>query len=291
MLGVDLADVTLRQQDEPVLDRISLHLTAGRVHGLLGPTGAGKSALLSVIAGYLPPTSGTVLIGGRPLTAEGVLTDQVDLVRSGTFPSGSGLVADALTFTASVRPHWSGDFAQRLRHRFGLPLERPLSQLSEGERSAVRAILNLAARTPVTLLDECCTGMDAHMRDVFLDELLADLMAQPRTLVIATHLIDEIGPLFDDVIVLDRGAVAYHEPVDSLGRQGTSVIGPSYRVDAFVDGLAVVDEQELGPTKSVAVNGALTPAQRDRAFSQGLDLAPIGMRQLLPHLVQGQGGT
>ncbi|MFE9245754.1 ATP-binding cassette domain-containing protein [Nocardiopsis sp. NPDC006938] len=283
MHDVLLDDVTLEQYGARLLDGVSLHLEGGRVHGLIGPSGSGKSTLLSMIAGFVPPTRGTVLVGGRPVTPESLVGERVGLVR-GMYPDDPVSVRDTLTFAASLRPDWCQEFAVRLMRRFGIPLDRPLSRLSHGERSAVSATLGLAARTPVTLLDECCTGMDAHMRDVFLDEVLSDLMLRPRTLVVATHLVEELGQLFDDVVMLDGGAVVFAESMDALGEHGTSVIGPSRSVDSFVSGLTVTDERELGPVKAAAVPGRLTESQRARAFEHRLDLAPIGLRDLMSQL-------
>jgi ABC-2 type transport system ATP-binding protein len=288
MHDVRLTDVTLDQNGVRILDGISLHLEGGRVHGLIGPSGSGKSTLLSMIAGFVPPTEGTVLVGGRPVTPESLVGERVGLVR-GMYPDGPVSVRDTLDFSASLRPDWCEECALRLMRRFGIPLDRPLSRLSHGERSAVGATLGLAARTPVTVFDECCMGMDPHMRDVFLDEVLSDLMAQPRTLVIATHLVEDLGQIFDDVVVLDHGAVVFQESMDALGAHGTSVIGPSGSVDSFVAGMAVTDEHELGPVKAAAVPGSFTESQRASAAEHQLDLAPIGLRDLLSQLIERPG--
>ncbi|GHC96425.1 ABC transporter [Nocardiopsis terrae] len=291
MSGVELDGVTLRDQDATILDRISLRLESGRVHGVLGPSGAGKSSLLSLIAGFSPATCGTVRVGGRPLGVGGVIiTEQVGLVRGHLVPDPASRVEDTLAFTASLRSHWCDQVALRLLDRFRIPLGAPLSRLSQGELSAVGTVLGLAARTPVTLLDECCTGMDARMRDVFLDELLADLMVYPRTVVIATQLIQEVGPLFDDVVVLDRGRVLLHERVGDLQSHGTCVTGAVEQVDDLVRGLPQLDERELGPAKSVVVYGPLSEERLALARELGLDLSPIGLPELMAHLVEDTHG-
>ena len=77
--------------------------------------------------------------------------------------------------------------------------------MSQGQRSALGVILGLASRCPLTIFDESYLGMDAPSRYAFYDELLADYLAYPRTIVLSTHLIEEVSSLFEEVVIIDRG--------------------------------------------------------------------------------------
>ena len=81
-------------------------------------------------------------------------------------------------------------------------------------------IVGLAARTPVTLFDEAHLGMDAPSRAAFHDELLADFMARPRTIVVSTHLIDELSPLFEEVVIVDDGRLVLQDETEALRARG-----------------------------------------------------------------------
>jgi ABC-2 type transport system ATP-binding protein len=139
------------------------------------------------------------------------------------------------------------------------------------------------------MFDESHLGMDPSSRYAFYDELLADFAAQPRTVIISTHLVDEMSALFEDILVLDKGRLVLHEPADELRTRGSSITGPAEAVDQFTDrftdGLTVLGQQRLGRTKSVTVFGVLDDAAREAAAAD-LDIGPLGLQDLFVHLTQ-----
>lgn len=291
--AIEVEDLQLRYGDVTAIDGLTLRLAGDGIHGLLGRNGAGKSSLLSVLAGFRKPTSGTARIGGRAVFEDAAATGDVCLVR------GSGdtvhewpedRVEDALGFAERLRPHWDGAYAAALVERFGLPPRARVGALSRGQRSALGATLGLAARAPVTLFDESHLGMDAPTRVAFADELLADYAAHPRTVVLSTHLIDEASALFGEVAIIDRGRLLLQEEADALRARGAEITGPADVVERFVDGLRVLGDRRLGRTASVMVYGELDDAQRARARDEGLDLGPVSLQDLFVHLTEPAGG-
>lgn len=291
--AIEVEDLQLRYGDVTALDGLTVTLSGGGIHGLLGRNGSGKSSLLSVLAGFRKPTAGSARIGGRAVFEDAAVTGDVCLIR------GSGdtvhewpedRVEDALRFAARVRPQWDAAYAAALVERFGLPPRARVGQLSRGQRSALGATLGLASRAPVTLFDESHVGMDAPTRTVFAQELLDDYLAQPRTIVLSTHLIDEASALFGEVAVIDRGRLVLQEEADAMRARGAEVTGPTEAVDRFVDGLRVLDCKRLGHTASATVYGELDDAQRARARGEGLDLGPVSLQQLFVHLTEPTGG-
>jgi ABC-2 type transport system ATP-binding protein len=146
------------------------------------------------------------------------------------------------------------------------------------------AVLGLAARAPLTILDEVYLGMDAAARTTFYRELLADYLAHPRTIILSTHLIEEAADLFEQVVILDRGRVVLHEEADVLRGRGVTVTGPAAAVDAFVAGRTVLSEQSLGGVRAATLYGRLDDADAGRARAAGLTLGPVGIQDLFVHL-------
>src|SRR6201746_2103618 len=97
---------------------------------------------------------------------------------------------------------------------FRLPTNRRIKKLSRGQLSAVGVIVGLASRAPLTFFDEPYLGLDAVARQLFYDRLLADYAEHPRTVVLSTHLIDEISNLLENVLVLDHGRLTLDAPAD-----------------------------------------------------------------------------
>jgi ABC-2 type transport system ATP-binding protein len=137
------------------------------------------------------------------------------------------------------------------------------------------------------MFDEPHLGMDAPARYTFYDELLADYIAHPRTIVVSTHLIDEASSLFERVLIIDHGRLVAHEPADELLSRGAELTGTAAAVDAVTVGRRVVHERSLGATKSAVV---LEPIDELRAAATdaGVDLAPLPMQDLFIHLTSAE---
>ena len=285
-LPVQVEDLTLRYGATTALDRLSLTLTAGKIYGLLGRNGSGKTSLLSVLAAFRRASGGAVRIGGEDPYENPRITRQICLIRE----SGD-VVAErchrVLAFARRLRPHWDQAYAERLVERFGLPLRKQVGRLSRGQRSALGCVLGLASRAPLTMFDESHLGMDAPSRYIFYEELLRDYAAHPRTIIVSTHLIEEFGPLFEEVLIIDQGRLLAHDETDALRTRGAAIVGPDAAVDRFTSDLTVVTERRLGGTRSATVDGPLTPAQRRRAEAEGLQVEPVPLQDLFVHLTNG----
>ncbi|MGW0063406.1 ATP-binding cassette domain-containing protein [Streptosporangium sandarakinum] len=286
-MRIDVQDLVLCYGETTALDGLSFTLESGKIYGLLGRNGSGKSSLTSVLAAFRRQTSGEALVDGRPVFENADLTRRIGLVRDEGEAITIGTVEDALYFAEWLRPSWDADYARSLLETFGIPPKANVKTMSKGQRSALGVVVGLASRTPLTMFDEAHLGMDAPSRQAFHDALLADYMAHPRTFILASHLIEEAAPLFEEVLIIDRGRLVVHEDAGTLLSRGVSVIGPAARVDAFTAGLTVLDAKDLGPTRSAMVYGELDDARRREAAEAGLELGPVAMQELFVHLTGG----
>ena len=266
-MTVRTAGLTRHYGSVTALDGVDVELADGAVHGLLGRSGAGKTTLQRILAGQEFPGGGTVTGPGGG----------VCLVREDQPHPDTWRVADALRAAALLQPHWSPELAADLLDRFGLPADRRVEQLSRGMRSMLGAVIGLASRAPLTLLDEPYLGLDAVARAVLSDALIADYAEHPRTIVLSTHLIDEVAHLLEHVVVLDRGRVVLDADADDLRRRAVTVSGPHDAVERFVAGAGELHRESLGPTLRVTVVGA--PA----TVPAGLEVAPVSLQQLIVH--------
>jgi ABC-2 type transport system ATP-binding protein len=288
-LSVEVKDLTIRFGETLAVDGLTLKLAGGKIYGLLGRNGSGKTTLLSAIAAFRPATSGTVLVDGAEPFENAAVTRQICFVRDRVDAHETDTVSAALRMARALRPNWDEDYAQALVERFGLSPKKRIGSLSRGAKSALSVTLGLATRAPLTILDEAYLGMDAPSRYAFYDELLADYMAHPRTIIISTHLIEEVGSLFEEIVIIDEGRLVAHDETESLRARGVSVTGPAEAVAAFTAGRTVLGDQRLGGTRSTTVFGQLTDEERATARAAGLDLGPVGLQDLFVHLTAKEG--
>jgi ABC-2 type transport system ATP-binding protein len=290
MTDIEVTGLGMRFDTVDALTDVSFSLSGAKIYGLLGRNGAGKTTLLSILAGYERQTAGTVLVDGEPVFENATATAKTCLIRgTGDAAVPAVSVRDLIDFAGRLRPGWDAKYANTLLDLFEVPRGPQAKALSHGKRCALGVTIGLASRAPVTIFDESYLGLDAPSRYAFYDTLLADVLEHPRTVIISTHLIEEVGTLFEDVLILDEGRLLLHETAETLRASGSAVTGDATLVDSFTLGLEVLGEKTLGRTKSAMVYGPLDEKRRAQAREVGLDLDPIALQDLFVHLTSGSG--
>lgn len=281
MSVVSLQGVTKRYGETRAVDDVSFDLHENRIHGLLGRNGAGKSTAMRMLTGQEVPTSGRIRVfGENPYEHADVLQRVCFIKESQRYPD-IFIARHALEAAAMVFPNWDQDFADRLVDEFRLPLKQRVRKLSRGQLSSVGVIIGLAARAPLTLFDEPYLGLDAVARQAFYDHLIADYAEHPRTIVLSTHLIDEVADIIEHVTVIDRGRIVMDDSSENLRSQAVTVSGPTRAVEQFSDGHDVLHREDLGGFTRVLVAGV--PSERDTA---SLQVEPVSLQQLVVRTTQ-----
>lgn len=287
-MTVEWKAITKQYRSHHALRGVTATLAGNKIIGLLGRNGSGKTSLLSMMKGLIRPTAGTVLVQGQAPYENSGLARQICFVRDSRMVYGFMKARDALGMAASAWPNWDQAYARVLAERFELPLDTKVQHLSRGMESALGAILGLASRAPLTLLDETYIGMDAHARYLFYEELLADYIRFPRMFILSTHLIEEVGKLFEEVVIIDQGKLILHEPVERLLMKAYFVTGTEADVDRFTEGQRVLHAFGGGSLKSAAVFGEMTESRRKLAALYHLEVRPVPLQDLAVHLTSRQ---
>lgn len=284
---VEVTGLSKRFKDVVALDDVSITLHEHAIHGLLGRNGAGKTTLMQLLTGQDFPAHGTVRVfGEHPVENSGVLRRICFIKESQKYPEN--FTAKHVLRSASwFYEGWDQGFADQLVEEFRLPLKREVKKLSRGQLSAVGVIVGLASRAPLTFFDEPYLGLDAVARQLFYDRLLEDYAEHPRTVVLSTHLIDEVANLLERVILIDQGRILIDDEAENARRAATTVAGRADAVDAFTAGRAVLHRSGLGGLSAVTVRGAITPEDRAAAERAGLDLSPVSLQDLVVRTTSG----
>ncbi|KXF48638.1 ABC transporter ATP-binding protein [Rhodococcus sp. SC4] len=267
--------------DFVALDGIDFSLQENKIYGLLGRNGAGKTTLMQILTGQEFQTSGVVEIFGQdPHENSRVLTDVCFVKESQKYPDDFR-VGHVLATARHLLPHWNEELAQTLLEDFDLPLCRKVKKLSRGMTSALGVTVGLASRAPLTLFDEPYLGLDAVARHLFYDRLLADYAEHPRTVVLSTHLIDEVSDLIEHVILIDKGRIVLDEDTDALREGAVVVSGLAPLVADFTSNKTVLHRESLGNHERATVQASLSDSERDRAMDDGLHFEPLSLQQLV----------
>ncbi|MDG4828700.1 ABC transporter ATP-binding protein [Solwaraspora sp. WMMD1047] len=287
---VTVNDLTKRYKGVTALDRVSFTLTENRIYGLLGRNGAGKTTLMQILTAQNFASSGEVAVfGAHPYENERVLSRTCFIKESQTYPQNLR-VEHALRAAGLIYPNWDDELARSLLAEFQLPARRNVRKLSRGMLSTLGIIIGLASRAPLTFFDEPYLGLDAVARQLFYDHLLADYTQHPRTIVLSTHLIDEVSDLIEHILLIDRGRLLLDEDAESLRGQVLTVAGPVDAVDDFAGTGTELHRVLLGGTARATVRGPFGQAGRDRARSLGLTVEAASLQELVVRLTTAHNG-
>jgi ABC-2 type transport system ATP-binding protein len=277
---IEARGLTKNYRSVTAVDDATFSIEENTICGLLGRNGAGKTTIMQLLTGQEFATAGEVRVFGQsPVENASVLQRTSFIKESQKYPDD---FQPRHVFTSApwFFPRWDAEFAERLIDDFRVPLKRRIKKLSRGQLSSIGVIVGLASRAPITFFDEPYLGLDAVARQIFYDRLLEDYAENPRTIILSTHLIDEVSNLLEHVLLIDEGRIILDQDAESLRGSATTVVGTRTAVDAFVEGREIIHREHLGGLASVTV-GRLGAAERDAATAAGLELSAVSLQQLI----------
>ncbi|GGH84060.1 ABC-2 type transport system ATP-binding protein [Pullulanibacillus pueri] len=285
---VDIHNLTKSYGKDIAVKDVSFSIESNKICGLLGRNGAGKTTIMHMITAQLFPTSGDLKIfDERPYENRDVLNKICFIKESQKYPPNF-CVHDVLEVAATLFPNWDQRFAKRLLKDFNLPRKRRIKKLSRGMLSSVGIIIGLASRAPLTIFDEPYLGLDAVARNLFYNHLIEDYADHPRTILLSTHLIDEVSKILEQVMVIDKGELIINEEADSLRGSAYAVAGLATKVDAFIQGKKVINKpHSLGGFTSAVIMDTPKFEDRKQADLLGLNITSVSIQELIVHLTGG----
>ncbi|MCS5734800.1 ABC transporter ATP-binding protein [Herbiconiux daphne] len=277
---VEVSHLTKNFRSVTAVDDVSFTVEENMIYGLLGRNGAGKTTLMQLLTGQDFATRGDIRVFGENPVENAPVLQLVSFIKESQKYPDDFKPKHVLKSAPWFFPFWDADFAERLIDDFRLPLNRRIKKLSRGQLSSIGVIVGLASRAPLTFFDEPYLGLDAVARQIFYDRLLEDYGEHPRTVILSTHLIDEVSNLLEHVLVIDEGKIIVDQDADTLRGSATTVVGTRTAVDAFVADREVLHRDYVGGLASVTV-GRLGQAERLEAADAGLELSPVSLQQLI----------
>ena len=207
--------------NKKILKGIDLQLEEGRIIGLLGKNGTGKSTLLKLINDLLTLDGGEILFQGKPIGVES--KKRISFLSERTYLDKSMKVSQVIDFFKDFYEDFDAEKAKILLKDLSLDENMRLSKMSKGMQEKVQLVLVMSRKADLYILDEPLGGVDPATRDYILDTILTNFNPGASVLI-STHLISDIERILDDVIFIDDGKIALMENCDELReKEGCSV--------------------------------------------------------------------
>lgn len=200
-----------------VLQDVSLEISPGTVHGLVGENGAGKTTLLRHLLGLLKPQSGSIRIFGHDPAKEPVpVLSRVGYLSEDRDMPDWMYFRDLLEFTAPFYPNWDMEYAMKLTGDFGLDPLQKVSRYSRGQRAQAGLILAVSHHPELLILDEPSSGLDPIVRRDILREVIHTVTQKGHTVLFSSHILTEVEQVSDNVTLISQGKCLLTGRLDDL---------------------------------------------------------------------------
>ncbi|MFC4022338.1 ABC transporter ATP-binding protein [Oceanobacillus longus] len=211
---ITLTDVTKRYGSKRALDQVNLELTPGKLIGLVGENGSGKSTTLKLIAGLNHPTKGEIKVNGNKVNRR--IAQSVSYLSELDEYYRFFNVRQSIAFYASQFADFDEEKAYEILKFMKLNPNDKLKHLSKGNRGRLKMVLSLSRNVPVILMDEPLSGLDPMVRNSIVKGLISFIDLEKQLVLITTHEIRELENVLDEVIAIKDGSVVGHHNVEQL---------------------------------------------------------------------------
>ena len=212
--------------DKQVLKDINLKIPKGKIIGLLGKNGTGKTTLIKLINNLLTPTSGEILINGKNPGVES--KEIISYLPEKTYIDREMKVKDAIKYFKEFYKNFDSEKAKKLLKDLDLDINTKISKMSKGMQEKLQLILVMSRNAELYILDEPLGGVDPATRDYILDTILSNF-CDGASVIISTHLIADIERILDEVIFIDKGEIIVTSSADELRNKEKASIDEIFR--------------------------------------------------------------
>ena len=212
--------------NKKILKDINLVIPRGKIIGLLGKNGTGKSTLIKLMNDLLTPTSGQILVNGREVGVDSKKI--ISYLPERTYLDKSMSVEEVIKYFETFYENFDSKKARKLLKDLDLDITQKLSKMSKGMQEKVQLVLVMSRKADLYILDEPLGGVDPATRDYILDTILNNFN-EGASVIISTHLIADIERILDEVIFMDKGKIILQSDSDELRKKENSSIDEVFR--------------------------------------------------------------
>lgn len=285
MQGIQIKNVTKKYNGLTALGNVSFSFEFGKIYGFLGRNGAGKSTLINVIANRIFADEGKVLVDDVPARENMKVQEKIFCMSETDLYDKDLKIKEHFKWINRFYDSFNIDKALEISEKFNLDTDKRFKALSKGYQSIFKLTVALSLNVPYVIFDEPVLGLDANHRELFYDLLLKDYEDGERTIIIATHLIEEVANIIEEVVLIDKGKILLQESVERLLETGYSISGITKEVDDYCTDKNVIGYDELGSLKIAYVLGEKTPLPEN----SNLQISAMNLQKLFVKLTEKGG--
>ena len=260
-------DVKLKKLDKFKLEDISFEIPEGYICGLVGENGAGKTSLLHLLFGVYKPDDGKIFVDGMNFEEnEKEIKDEIGVVLVEDLYDLSCTLKDNANFYGKFYSNYDEKLLDKYLNEFGLDGKRKYKKLSRGEKLKFQFAFALSIQPKILILDEPTGNFDPEFRNQFFDILKEFIADGTRTVILATHLTQDLDKLADYLIYLEKGKLKFAGDIEQFREEYRLVVGEMYKLKKIPkENVIYMEEKNYGAQ-------ALIRYRRRLSFDEGLEI-------------------
>ncbi len=233
------------------LDEVSLSIPQGRIIGLLGKNGAGKSTFMRCLLGFLKHQGEITILGETIKNHKESIHEHIAFIPDVNSLDDRLTVRQTIDYVASLNQSWNNDKAKSLLSSSDLPLDQKVANLSKGMKTKLYLLITLSLDVKILLLDEPTLGLDIVFRKEFFNTILGEFYDESRTIIISTHQVEEVEQILQDIIFIDEGKIILNEDITELKKRLSVYTVPSDNVSELEQHKPNIINKTLGQVSAI----------------------------------------
>jgi len=271
--------LTKRYGSTVAVDNVSFEIPAGRIIGLIGPNGSGKTSTLKAALGLIPFEGELKVLGLDPRTQRDQLMEQVCFIADVAVLPRWLRVRDAVDFVAGVHPRFDRKKAEAYIAHTKLKPSMKVKQMSKGMIVQLHLALVMAIDAKLLVLDEPTLGLDILYRKQFYQNLLEDYFDEEKTIIVTTHQVEEIEHILSDLMFIREGKITLSASMDEVSERFVEVMVPAEKVEA-AKALNPIDERQVFGKSVMLFDGVPRAKVAELGETRNVGIADLFVAQM-----------
>lgn len=281
---IKISNVCKKYGDTFAIDDISLTIEENKIYGLLGRNGAGKTTLLNAINNRIFLDEGDIYIDHKNLSEDKDGLGKIYFMTEQNLYPQSMKIKELFNWTSEFYPNFDMSYALELSRKFELNINKKIKELSTGYSSICKLINTMASGAEILMFDEPVLGLDANHRELFYSELMENYIEKPKTIILSTHIIEEVAQLLERVIIIKDGKLIKDENVEQLLTGCYCVSGLNKNIDAYIQEKKCISLDAMATFKSAVIIGENGDEEKQQQKELDLEVSKVELQKLFIHL-------
>lgn len=243
---IELKNYSLNYGDSKILDNISFSLDRGKILGIVGPSGVGKTSLIRGIVGIYKGTSGSLIFDGEDVYDNPEVKRKIAFVPDEHSSFYLITLKEILNYYKSIYSNFDEDKFYKINKIFKIPLNKRFLQLSKGMKMRVNLMIAFSLNCELLVLDEPTSGLDPILKEKVLKIIMNEVYSKEKSVIISSHNLGELERICDEILILNNGKIEYHNSLENIKRNIKKIQVafdmPVYEEDLNIDGIFSISQ-------------------------------------------------